>query len=145
MKKNTDSEAPAELSSSDYDISIGSQLNQWPVQLMLVPENAPYLSGADLLICADCVPFAYGNFQLELLKGRVVIVGCPKLDNNEFYAEKLERLFSNNDISSITVAFMEVPCCSGLIRSVETALSNSEVDIPLQKVRIGIAGEKEIL
>lgn len=144
-KKKKGRAAAEGVSSADLNLSINSQLDQWPVQLMLVPENAPYFSRADLLICADCVPFAYGNFQLDLLKNRVVLVGCPKLDNNDFYAEKLQRIFSGNDINSVTVAFMEVPCCSGLVRSVERALKESGGEIPLEKVRIGIEGEKENL
>lgn len=129
-----------EVSQGDIEIKIKSQLTQWPVQLMLVPPTAPYFQGADLLVTADCVPFAYPNYHLELLKGKKVVIGCPKLDDVAFYAEKLTQILKMNDIKSITVAFMEVPCCTGIVKAVEKAIADAGVDIPVYRVRIGIEG-----
>jgi len=131
------------VSSEDVEIKIRPQLKQWPVQLHLVPVNAPYFENADLLVTADCVPFAYPNYHLDLLKGRAVVVGCPKLDDIDFYVEKLTEIFENNSIKSITVAHMEVPCCSGIVRAVEIALQQSGKAISVNKVRIGINGEAQ--
>jgi len=118
-----------------------STLSHWPVQLKLVPVNAPYFNNADLLIAADCVPFAYANFHQDFLKGKAVVVGCPKLDDIELYREKLTEIFKSNSIRSITVPYMEVPCCFGLVAAVEDALEVSGKNIPLKKVKIGIRGE----
>jgi len=118
-----------------------SMLSHWPVQLKLVPVNAPYFEDADLLIAADCVPFAYPNFHHDFLKGKAVVVGCPKLDDVQFYTEKLTEIFRTNPIRSITLPFMEVPCCFGLVRAVEEALKASGKDIPLKKVKIGVRGD----
>ena len=137
--------AAAAVSSGDIEIRIKPQLTQWPVQLMLVPERAPYFEGADLLITADCVPFAYPNYHLELLKGKKVVVGCPKLDDNGYYVEKLTNILSNNSINSVTVAFMEVPCCGGIVMAAERALQMSGKSIPLHKIRITINGEAQKL
>ncbi len=120
-----------------------SQLRQWPIQIMLVPPSAPFLKDSDLLIAADCVPFAYANFHNELLRNKVLLVGCPKLDDVKFYREKLTRVFSQNKIKSITVAHMEVPCCFGLVRLVEDAIKASKRDIPFYKVEISIKGDKK--
>lgn len=130
------------VSAEDIEVRIKPQLTQWPVQLNLVPISAPYWSGADLLVTADCVPFAYPNYHLDLLKGKKVAVGCPKLDDLDYYIEKLTAIFKENDLKSITVAFMEVPCCSGIVYAVETALARSGKKIPVHKVQIGIRGEK---
>jgi Pyruvate/2-oxoacid:ferredoxin oxidoreductase delta subunit len=118
-----------------------SELSQWPVQLKLVPVDAPYFQEADLLIAADCVPFAYPDFHRDFLKGKAVVVGCPKLDDIHLYREKLTAIFKANSIKSITVPFMEVPCCFGLVKATEDAIEASGKDIPLKKVRIGIRGE----
>jgi hypothetical protein len=118
-----------------------SQLSHWPVQLKLVPINAPYFQDADLLIAADCVPFAYPNFHQDFLKGRTVVVGCPKLDDIQYYREKLTEIFRTNSIKSITISFMEVPCCFGLVKATENAIAASGKDIPLKKVKIGIRGD----
>jgi Pyruvate/2-oxoacid:ferredoxin oxidoreductase delta subunit len=118
-----------------------SQLSQWPVQLKLVPVNAPYFQEADLLVAADCVPFAYANFHQDFLKGKAVVVGCPKLDDIQLYREKLTEIFRTNSIKSVTVPFMEVPCCFGLVKATEDAIEASGKDIPLKKVKIGIRGE----
>jgi NAD-dependent dihydropyrimidine dehydrogenase PreA subunit len=120
-----------------------SQLTQWPVQLMLVPVKAAYFDNADILVTADCVPFAYANYHIDLLKGKKVLVGCPKLDDNDFYLEKLTEIFSQNRIKSVTVAFMEVPCCGGIVRAVEEALRRSGKNLPLEKIRITINGEAQ--
>ena len=119
-----------------------AQLRQWPVQIMLVPPHAPYLNGADLLIAADCVPFAYANFHEDLLKGKVLLVGCPKLDDTGFYQEKFTQVFKNNDIRSVTYAHMEVPCCFGMVSVIEQAIAASGKDIPFEKMTISIKGEK---
>ena len=127
--------------SGDIEVKIRPQLRQWPVQLNLVPVNAPYFENADLLITADCVPFAYPNYHLDLLKGKALVIGCPKLDDLEHYIEKLSAIVANNNIKSITVAHMEVPCCSGIVRAAQIALDRSGKNIALTKVRIGIDGE----
>ncbi|MGQ9646048.1 MAG: ATP-binding protein [Thermodesulfobacteriota bacterium] len=126
---------------SGHKRSSVSQLSQWPVQLMLVPVNAPYFQNADLLVAADCVPFAYPDFHQDFIKGRVVVVGCPKLDDIQYYKEKLTEIFRSNSIKSVTVPYMEVPCCFGLVKATEDAIAASGKKIPLQKMRIGIRGE----
>jgi Pyruvate/2-oxoacid:ferredoxin oxidoreductase delta subunit len=118
-----------------------SQLTQWPVQLKLVPINAPYFQDADLLIAADCVPFAYPDFHRDFLKGKAVVVGCPKLDDIQYYKEKLTEIFKTNSIKSITLPHMEVPCCFGLVKATEDAIAASGKNIPLKKVKIGIRGD----
>jgi NAD-dependent dihydropyrimidine dehydrogenase PreA subunit len=138
-------QASASVSSDDIEVKIKPQLSQWPVQLMLVPQNAPYFEGADLLITADCVPFAYPNYHLDLLKGKKVVVGCPKLDDIQYYIEKLTGIVKTNNINSVTVAFMEVPCCGGIVRAAEQAIADSGKNIPLNKVRISINGEAQKL
>jgi Pyruvate/2-oxoacid:ferredoxin oxidoreductase delta subunit len=119
-----------------------SQLENWPVQIMLVPPHAPYFEGADLLIAADCVPFAYARFHEDLLRGKVLLAGCPKLDNTDLYREKFNQIFKDNNINSITYAHMEVPCCFGLIEVIKTAIANSGKKIPFQEAVIGIKGER---
>jgi Pyruvate/2-oxoacid:ferredoxin oxidoreductase delta subunit len=118
-----------------------SQLSQWPVQLKLVPVSAPYFQEIDLLVAADCVPFAYPDFHQDFIKGRVVVVGCPKLDDIKYYREKLTEILRSNAIKSVTVPYMEVPCCFGLVKATEDAIGASGKKIPLQKVKIGIRGE----
>lgn len=123
-------------------ISGESELRQWPVQIKLVPPVAPYLKNADLLIAADCVPFAYAAFHEDLLKGKVLLVGCPKLDDAEYYKEKITDILKENDIKSITVAHMEVPCCFGMISVVQSAIAASGKGIPFKEVTISVKGEK---
>jgi len=118
-----------------------SQLTQWPVQLRLVPINAPYFQDADLLIVADCVPFAYANFHQDFIKGKVVVVGCPKLDDIQYYEEKLTEILKSNSIKSVTIPYMEVPCCFGLVKAAEDAVAASGKKIPLKKIKISIRGE----
>ncbi|MFC1682693.1 ATP-binding protein [Candidatus Zixiibacteriota bacterium] len=121
--------------------AIQAQLGQWPVQLHLVPVNAPYFQDADLLITADCVPFAFADFHRKFLKGRALAVGCPKLDDFEAYRAKLTEIFRQNDIRMVEVAHMEVPCCFGMVQLVQTALRDSGKTIPLVLTRVGIRGE----
>jgi NAD-dependent dihydropyrimidine dehydrogenase PreA subunit len=130
------------VSSDDVEVTIKPQLRQWPVQLSLVPVNAPYFENADLLVTADCVSVAYANYQLDLLKGKAVVMGCPKLDDLEHYIDKLTQIIENNNLKSITVAFMQVPCCSGIVRAVDIALQRSGKNVPLTKVKIGINGSR---
>ena len=118
-----------------------SRLRQWPVQITLVPPQAPYLRDADVLIAADCVPFAYGSFHEDFLKGKVVLVGCPKLDDTGPYRRKLAAVFQHSGIRSIQVVHMEVPCCFGLVHLVKQALADAGSAIPLSLVKIGIRGE----
>lgn len=118
-----------------------SMLSQWPVQLKLAPVNAPYFQDADLLVVADCVPFAYANFHEDFLRGKAVVVGCPKLDDIQYYREKLTEIFKTNSIKSVIVPFMEVPCCFGLVKVTEDAITASAKNIPLNKVKVGIRGD----
>ena len=121
--------------------AISSQLRQWPVQIKLAPVNAPYFDGADLLIAATCSAFAYGDFHRDFIRGRITLVGCPKLDGVD-YAEKLAEIIRNNDVKSVTVVRMEVPCCGGLELMVKNALQSAGKWIPWQVVTISCAGEK---
>ncbi|MBP1560858.1 MAG: 4Fe-4S binding protein [Oscillospiraceae bacterium] len=118
---------------------VASQLSQWPVQIKLVPVNAPYFDSANLLIAADCTAYAYGNFHNEFIKGRVTLIGCPKLDEGD-YAEKLTAIIANNDIKSVTVARMEVPCCGGIENAVKRALQASGKLIPWRVVTFSTDG-----
>jgi hypothetical protein len=126
---------------SETNAPQSSQLGQWPVQLHLVPVSAPYFQGADLLIAADCVPFAYPDFHRDFLAGKTVVIGCPKLDDNRFYQEKLTQIFSQSAINSITVLRMEVPCCGGIVTASRQALIDSGRQIPFREVIIGIKGD----
>ena len=119
-----------------------SELKTWPVQLMLIPPTAPYLNNADLLIAADCVPFAYADFHQDLLKDKILLVGCPKLDDTQIYQEKINQILRQNNIKSITYAHMEVPCCFGLVSIISEAISQSAKVIPFQEVIISIKGQK---
>lgn len=120
-----------------------SELRQWPIQLHLVPPTAPYLKNADLLIAADCVPFAYADFHRDFLKDKVLVIGCPKLDDAEFYVEKLANILKSNDIKSVTIVNMEVPCCFGLQRITEDAIKKSGKIITLRQTIITTRGEKQ--
>jgi Pyruvate/2-oxoacid:ferredoxin oxidoreductase delta subunit len=118
-----------------------SQLTNWPLQLSLVPVNAPYLENADLLIAADCVAFSLPDFHGRLLKDKTLIIACPKLDDTEFYLQKLTQIFGSNGIRSITIAHMEVPCCFGLKMLIEEALERSKKEIPVQEIVVSIDGK----
>lgn len=117
-----------------------SQLSQWPVQIKLVPVRAPYFDGANLLIAADCTAYAYGNFHNEFIKNRITLIGCPKLDEGD-YTEKLTRIITDNDIKSITIVRMEVPCCGGIENAAKTALQTSGKFIPWQVVTVTTDGQ----
>jgi NAD-dependent dihydropyrimidine dehydrogenase PreA subunit len=117
-----------------------SRLGQWPVQLHLVPVTAPYFQGADLLVAADCVPFAYPGFHDDFLAGRAVVIGCPKLDDNRAYAEKLGQILARSDVRSVTVVRMEVPCCGGISMAAHQGLAASGKDLPIRDVVVGIDG-----
>ena len=119
---------------------VPSCLVNFPVQIKLVPPNAPYFNGADLLIAADCTAFAYGNFHRDFMTGRITLVGCPKLDGVN-YAEKLTEIFENNDVRSVTVVRMTVPCCGGLPFAVKTAIENAGKDIPLSVITVTPNGQ----
>lgn len=119
-----------------------SQLRQWPVQFHLVPPTAPFLQDADLLLAADCVPFSYPDFHQGLLAGKALLVGCPKLDDTRPYADKLLAILQHNDIRRLTVAVMEVPCCSGFVHLARQAVAASGKDIPLEVVVVGIRGNR---
>jgi hypothetical protein len=122
-------------------VSQPSELRNWPVQLTLVPPGAPYFRRADLLLVADCVPFACADFHRRFLRGRPVIIGCPKLDQAEFYVEKLAEIVRIAEPRSLTVIHMEVPCCSGLTRIAQYALGMAESNAPLTDVTVGIGGD----
>lgn len=117
-----------------------SELRQWPIQLHLVPPNAPYFQDADLLLAADCVPFAYANFHADFLKDKVVAIGCPKLDDDQAYINKLTQILKNSNIKSLKIVIMEVPCCQGLAYIALEALKKSGKDIPVETVVINIKG-----
>ena len=119
-----------------------SQLGNWPVQLMLLPPRAPYFQGAELLIAADCVPFAFADFHRRFVAGKTVAIGCPKLDDTQVYLDKLAQIFAANEIRSIQVAYMEVPCCFGLVHTVKEALAASGKSIPLTLTKISIRGDE---
>jgi Fe-S-cluster-containing hydrogenase component 2 len=116
-----------------------SQLSQWPVQIKLVPVNAPYFDGANLLVAADCTAFAYGDFHNRFIKNRITLIGCPKLDEGN-YADKLTEIIARNDIKSVTVVRMEVPCCGGIVNAVKEALKNSGKMIPWQVITVTADG-----
>ena len=119
-----------------------SELQQWPVQLHLVGPGAPYFDDADLLIAADCTAFAYANFHPDFIKGRAVVIGCPKLDETESYAEKLAGIIREGNVKQVTLVHMEVPCCYGLRHIVDEAIGMSGKQIPVHTHVISIRGEK---
>lgn len=120
--------------------NISSRLMQWPCQIKLVPVNAPYFNGANLLIAADCTAYAYGNFHDDFIKNHITLIGCPKLDEGD-YAEKLTSIIKNNDIKSVKVVRMEVPCCGGIENAVKRALMASGKFIPWQVITISTDGK----
>ena len=120
--------------------SIQSQLTQWPCQIKLVPVNAPYFENANLLVAADCTAFAYGNFHQDFIRNHITLVGCPKLDEGD-YSEKLTEIIKNNNIKSVKVVRMEVPCCGGIENAVKKALMASGKFIPWQVVTISTDGK----
>lgn len=118
----------------------GSALTHWPVQIKLVPPEAPFLKDSDLLVAADCVPFAYPSLHQEYLKDRTLMIGCPKLDNSDEYVEKFTEVFKKSGIKSVTVLLMEVPCCSGLSAIIVKAMELSGQNIPVNEVVVGVKG-----
>jgi len=125
------------------DTAVGiTQLKNWPIQINLIPLNAAYFDGADLLIGADCVPFTYASFHQDLLKDKILLVGCPKLDDAELCQGKITQILKSNNIKSITCVHMEVPCCFGLVNIVKGATLASGKVIPLEEITISIKGER---
>lgn len=124
---------------SNTSVKLSSQLSNWPVQIKLAPLSAPYFEGAKLLIAADCTAYAYAAFHQDFIRGKVTLIGCPKLDAVD-YTEKLTHIIANNDIKSVTIVRMEVPCCGGLEMAAKAALQNSGKFIPWQVVTVSIDG-----
>ena len=120
-----------------------TELRQWPVQLHLVPPFAPYLRGADLAVVADCVPFAYANFHQDFLKGRAIVVGCPKLDDVDAYIDRLAQIIRTADLKRIQVVYMEVPCCYGLVYIARKAMAAAGREVPFETAVIGVKGERQ--
>lgn len=139
-RNNTQSQPSEEPVNETSNTDVRSELNQWPVQLNLINPNASYLDGADLLIAADCSAFAYGNFHKDFMSGKITVIGCPKLDDNNHYIEKLTHIIAHNDIKSITVVRMEVPCCGGIIHATKTAMLNAQKIVPYREVTISTDG-----
>ena len=129
-----------EREAAPYDESGISRLRQWPCQIKLVPVNAPYFHKAKLLIAADCTAYTYADFHRDFMKGKITLIGCPKLDGAD-YSEKLTEIIKNNDIRSVTILRMEVPCCGGLEMAVKKALQNSGKFLPWQVVTISTEGQ----
>lgn len=125
---------------ADASSTLPSQLAQWPVEIKLVPVRAPYFEGAHVLVAADCTAFAYADFHRRFMRGRTTVIGCPKLDAVD-YTEKLAAIFAGNDIASVTVARMEVPCCGGIEQAARAALELSGKDVPLEVVTVSVRGE----
>ena len=121
--------------------AVPSQLSHWPVQLKLVSPHAPYFADADLLLVADCVPFAMGHFHTKFLKDHSIAVGCPKLDNAEFYIDKLAEILKASKLRSLTVIHMEVPCCFGLTHIAREAIARSGVEMSFEDVTVGLRGD----
>jgi Pyruvate/2-oxoacid:ferredoxin oxidoreductase delta subunit len=132
-----DNDAPDDVDAG----AVPSQLSHWPVQLKLLSPTAPYFANADLLLVADCVPFAMGDFHRQCLKGHSVAVGCPKLDDAGFYVDKLADILRSNTVCSLTVVHMEVPCCSGLTRIAREASLRAATGMPFEDVTIGLRGD----
>ena len=131
-----------EVTEETATVKAASELRQWPVQLHLLPPTAPCFKDSDILIAADCVAFALGSFHSDLLKGKALAIACPKLDDTTPYVEKLAAIFRENEVKSITVAIMEVPCCRGLDLMVRQALAQSGKEIALETAVIGVNGER---
>lgn len=140
IQRNTESKKATENRVPEEGYSRESRLMQWPVQIKLAPVNAPYFNNANLLIAADCTAYAYADFHNKFMKNHITLIGCPKLDEGD-YSEKLTEIIKQNNIKSVTVIRMEVPCCGGIERAVVNALKNSGKMIPWQVVTISTSGE----
>lgn len=140
VKRHLSSRKTSSNRSTANTSPVESQLRQWPVQIKLAPVNAPYFDGAHLLIAADCTAYAYGNFHQDFIRGKVTLIGCPKLDAVD-YTEKLTDIIKNNNIKDVTIVRMEVPCCGGIEHAAAEALKNSGKWIPWQVVTISIEGD----
>ncbi len=126
----------------DSAASVQSQLRQWPIQLHLINPTAPYYEGADVLLTADCVAYAFGDFHNTYLKGKSIAIACPKLDEGQdVYVEKIKSWFEDAKINTLTVLIMQVPCCMGLLNIAKQALEESERKVPLKAVTVGVQGE----
>ncbi len=134
--KRDDQVKEAKIGSSHIE----SALSNWPVQIKLVPPGAPFLQNADLLVIADCSAIVYPNIHADFLPGKVVMMGCPKFDNAAEYVDKFTEIFERNDINTITIVNMEVPCCSGLVKIIEKALEKSRKEIPVKEICISTRG-----
>ena len=134
-------ESVPEKTDQGETVSRPSQLRQWPILLHLVPPQAPFLQQCDLLLAADCTSFAYADFHDRLLKGKTLLVGCPKFDNAQAYVEKLTAILQQNEIKSLTVARMEVPCCSGMTQIAQMAVQSSGKAVEIKEVIIGLQGD----
>ena len=139
ISRDNDREPMQAQTASALTTSAQTHLNQWPVQIKLVPLNAGYFEGANLLIAADCAAYSYGNFHNEFMKNRITLIGCPKLDDVD-YSEKMTAILTQNNIKSVTVARMEVPCCGGIENAVKSALQNCGKMIPWQIVTLSTDG-----
>lgn len=135
------SEGKAHSCCHDEKPMLTSELSQWPVQISLVNPKASYFENADILIAADCTAYAYGNFHKDFMKEKVTLIGCPKLDNLDYYMEKFVEIFKYNDIRSITVVRMQVPCCNGIVNAVKKSMLAAELIVPYKEVVITPEGE----
>jgi Fe-S-cluster-containing hydrogenase component 2 len=140
MIKREKTTAPVTAAVADTSDARPSELTQWPVQLKLVNPQADYLRGANLLVAADCTAFSYGDFHRDFIKDHTVVIGCPKLDDSQYYIDKLTEILAGNDIKSITVVRMEVPCCGGIVHAVKQAMLNTQKIVPYREVTIGLDG-----
>lgn len=140
QKKNVVQEMPAEKSAQGESHASCSQLGQWPCQVKLAPINAPYFQNAELLIAADCTAFAYANIHNDYMRGKITLIGCPKLDAVD-YSEKLTEIIKSNNIQSVTVLRMQVPCCGGIEMAAKRAVESSGKKIPVQVVVVSIDGK----
>jgi len=129
----------AEKAEDEADEAV-SELRQWPVQLKLVNTKAGFWDNADVLVAADCTAYAYAGFHKDFIKGRITVIGCPKLDDAKFYEEKLAEILKNNNIKSLTVVRMEVPCCGGMVSAVKNAMLNAQVIVPYSEITISTDG-----
>ncbi len=122
-------------------VSMPSALSHWPVQIRLVPPTAPFLKGSSLLVAADCVPVAHPSFHRDLLHGRTVLLGCPKFDDGDYYVERLAEVFRNAEVRDVTLAVMEVPCCSAMEVIIRKAMKRAGREIPVRKIVVGVRGD----